>query len=243
MLSAARFWYSGQFSFHTPAPATSAEKETPPLPDFPIKRALISGDSCPAGVITALEQLLGTRLFPHYGSRETGLSGAITCPAHSGMHLKENHVIAEILDEAMQPVADGDWGELVITTIGMEAMPLIRYRTGDRARFLPSPCPCGSPVKRLDMVSRRDPASHLMETMDSLLFSVPEVIDYQAVWEDSGLHLHLYSISGHCRTRIEQLLPSLGIPVKLSEKKCLPECSFLYPGKRFVCIPHSIPLE
>ena len=59
-----------------------------------LRRALVSGDACPAGVVRELERLLGSRLFPHYGSREMCLGGAVTCPAHEGMHLRENHVIA-----------------------------------------------------------------------------------------------------------------------------------------------------
>ena len=60
------------------------------------------------------------------------------------MHLRENHIIAEIIGKDDKPVRKGDYGELVITTIGMEIMPLIRYRTGDRARILQEPCPCGA---------------------------------------------------------------------------------------------------
>lgn len=240
LLSAARFWQSGQFSagLQTAPTASISDPQCPntPVPsrEFPIKRALISGDSCPAGVINALEQLLGTRLFPHYGSRETGLSGAITCPAHSGMHLKENHVIAEILDENLNPTTDGTWGELVITTIGLEAMPLIRYRTGDRARILPAPCPCGSIVKRLDMVSRFAQIPCSMETLDNLIFSVAEVIDYQARWKDSVLLLTLYSSSGSCREQVSQLLQDRPFQFEINEKKCLPESTFLYTGKRCI---------
>ena len=100
---------------------------------FPVRRALLSADACPEGVMAALKEE-GIGLYPHYGSREMCLGGAITCSALEGMHLRENHVIAEIIDEAGDPLPDGQWGELVITTIDMEAMPLIRYRTGDRAR-------------------------------------------------------------------------------------------------------------
>ena len=53
-----------------------------------LRRALVSGDACPAGVVRELERLLGSRLFPHYGSREMCLGGAVTCPAHEGMHLR-----------------------------------------------------------------------------------------------------------------------------------------------------------
>ena len=100
-------------------------------PGGPIQRALVSGDACPEGVMEELEKLLGSRLYPHYGSREGGLGGAVTCQAFEGMHLRENHIIPEIIDEHGNVLADGEYGELVITTIGAEAMPLIRSRTGD----------------------------------------------------------------------------------------------------------------
>ena len=105
--------------------------------DFPIQRALVSADACPAGVMLALDEILESKLYPHYGSRECGLGGAITCPAFQGMHLRENHIIGEIVDADGIAVPEGGYGELVITTIGLEAMPLIRYRTGDYTRFLP----------------------------------------------------------------------------------------------------------
>ena len=66
--------------------------------DFPIQRALVSADACPAGVMLALDEILESKLYPHYGSRECGLGGAITCPAFQGMHLRENHIIGEIVD-------------------------------------------------------------------------------------------------------------------------------------------------
>ena len=60
--------------------------------EFPIKRALISGDACPKSVWDGLSQKI--KLYPHYGSRETVLGGAVTCEAFEGMHLRENHIIA-----------------------------------------------------------------------------------------------------------------------------------------------------
>ena len=91
-----------------------------------LERALVSADACPEGVISEAEKLLGSRLFPHYGSREMGLGGAVCCPAHEGMHLRENHIIAEIIDENGRQAPVGEYGELVITTIGMDAIHIIR---------------------------------------------------------------------------------------------------------------------
>ena len=152
-----------------------------------LRRALVSGDACPPAVMQACEDLLGSRLFPHYGSREMALGGAICCPAHAGMHLRENHVIAEIVDDAGHLLPPGKIGELVVTTIGMEAMPLIRYRTGDYTRILPAPCPCGSAVLRLDTVTRKGTLT--LASLDETLFSLPFVADYRAEQRDGKLCL------------------------------------------------------
>lgn len=155
-----------------------------------LRRALVSGDLCPAAVIEGCESILGSRLFPHYGSREMALGGAITCPAHAGMHLRENHVIAEIVDEEGKVLPAGEYGELVITTIGMEAMPLIRYRTGDYTRILPGKCPCGSEALRLDTVERRDGGEE-MAALDETIFGLPFVADYRAERKNGKLCLEI----------------------------------------------------
>ena len=160
-----------------------------------LRRALVSGDACPPAVIAGCEAILGSKLFPHYGSREMALGGAICCPAHEGMHLRENHVIAEIVDESGNALPPGEWGELVITTIGMEAMPLIRYRTGDRTRVIPGRCPCGSEVLRLDTVSRMDGCAAL-DALDDTLFSLPFVADYRAERRDGKLYLEVLTCGG-----------------------------------------------
>lgn len=203
---------------------------------FPIKRALISGDSCAKGVVDALEQLLQSRTFPHYGSREMVMGGAITCPAHEGMHLRENHIIGEIIGPDLKPVPNGEWGELVITTIGMDAMPLIRYRTGDCTRFLPDPCPCQSVTRRLDMVSRIGGSDPAIEALDSALFAVPTLVDYQAALENHTLTITAYTLDGHSQTALsdkaEIIFPSLDIVIR--ERICQPEDTALYPGKRYI---------
>ncbi len=186
-----------------------------------LRRALVSGDACPPAVIRACEELLGSRLFPHYGSREMALGGAICCPAHEGMHLRENHVIAEIIDDAGRPLPHGELGELVITTIGMDAMPLIRYRTSDYTRILPGPCRCGSEVLRLDTVTRKG-TSPLAE-LDEMLFSLPFVADYRAEMCGSKLKLTVLTCG-------EGKLPSLD--GELHVRPVSPTDTSLYAGKR-----------
>ena len=201
--------------------------------DFPIRRALVSGDACPAGVMAALEQILGSRLYPHYGSRECGLGGAVTCPAFSGMHLRENHILPEIIDEAGRVLPEGEYGELVITTIGMEAMPLIRYRTGDYTRFLP-PCPCGGVTRRIDAVSRRE-GPYSMEALDSALFQLPGLVDYRAAF-DGCLRLDLRLTPEGSENAIlgvaQRLYP--GCTLVLDSQPAQLEDRPLYLGKRHV---------
>lgn len=197
-----------------------------------LRRALVSGDACPKIVLTEAEKLLGSRLFPHYGLRETALGCAVTCPAHEGMHLRENHIIAEIVGEDGKPVPDGEAGELCLTTIGMEAQPLIRYRTGDRARILPDPCPCGGVTKRIDGISRSFAAS--LEELDGALFSLPRLVDYRAEREGDALRISVLNNGAPCsdeiRAAAERICPRLAVTV--SERPCRKEDVPSYLGKR-----------
>lgn len=200
--------------------------------DFPIRRALVSGDACPEGVMRELEKALGSKLYPHYGSRECGLGGAVTCPAHEGMHLRENHIIPEIIDGHGNVLPDGEYGELIITTIGAQAMPLIRYRTGDFTRILP-PCPCGGVTRRLDTVSRKD-GSISMEELDSALFRIPELVDYR-VTQKGKLFIQAYGTlpsEAPVLTAVKRLYPQQEAHVCLVPARMAQRPAYL--GKRHI---------
>lgn len=205
---------------------------------FPIRDALISGDASPKEVLAQLANLLPGHLYPHYGSREMGLGGAITCPAYEGMHLRENHVIAEIIGPDLQPVPDGEWGELVITTIGLEAMPLIRYRTGDYTRFFPNPCPCGGVAKRLDNVSRITPSFPCIEELDNLMFSIPEMVDYKVSFQENVLSVYALTLNGNSHNAISEKLAEYTqkkeVIFQVEERACRPEDVSLYLAKRYI---------
>lgn len=198
-----------------------------------LRRALVSGDACPDGVTRELERLLGTRLFPHYGSREMCLGGAVTCPAHEGMHLRENHVIAEIVSPEGEPLPDGEFGELVITTVDMQAMPLIRYKTGDYTRFLAEPCPCGGVTRRLDTVRRARETPDIVD-LDSALFALPGLIDYSARLDGGQLIVDAVGtvtaeeLEGAARA----LYPALG--VKAGVRPASPDFRGCCAGKRCI---------
>ena len=201
--------------------------------DFPVKRALVSGDACPAGVMEELEKMLGSKLYPHYGSRECGLGGAVTCPAFEGMHLRENHIIPEIIDDNGNVLPDGEYGELVLTTIGAEAMPLIRYRTGDYTRILPQ-CPCGGVTRRIDTVSRQEGIISI-EELDSKLFHIPELLDYRASF-DGKLTIEARTLCEGVQRQIydgeKEIYPDLHINVQTS--LCRQSDRPMYLGKRHI---------
>lgn len=103
-----------------------------------------------------VEELLGIETFDIIGMTETyGPGTGIDCKEHSGIHYWSDHLIFEILDPDGNPCTPGEQGELVITTLSKEAMPLIRYKTRDITREIPGECPCGSPMLRIDRILGR----------------------------------------------------------------------------------------
>ncbi len=93
----------------------------------------------------------------NYGLSEVmGPGVAGECLERNGLHISEDHFLVEIINpESLEPVAPGEVGELVITTLTKEAFPVIRFRTRDLTRFLPEPCPCGRKTRRMSRVMGR----------------------------------------------------------------------------------------
>ena len=106
---------------------------------------LLSTDYVPAAIVSVLENIWGCKVFNHYGATEMGLGGGVECEAHLGFHLREADMYFEIINpETGEPVYDGEYGEVVFSTLTRRGMPLIRYRMGDRSRFIVGECPCGT---------------------------------------------------------------------------------------------------
>ena len=104
-----------------------------------------------------IEENLGVKAYNSYGISEMmGPGVAFECQEQNGLHIWEDYFIVEIIDPVtLEPVPDGELGELVLTTINREAMPLLRYRTRDLTRILPGDCPCGRHHKRLARLQGR----------------------------------------------------------------------------------------
>ncbi len=104
-----------------------------------------------------IEENLGVKAYNSYGISEMmGPGVAFECPEQNGLHIWEDYFIVEVLDPTtLEPVKEGELGELVLTTINREAMPLLRYRTRDLTRLLPGTCPCGRTHRRISRLQGR----------------------------------------------------------------------------------------
>lgn len=104
-----------------------------------------------------IEQMLGVKAYNSFGMSEMcGPGVAFECTEQNGLHIWEDYYIVEIVDPmTLEPVPEGEVGELVLTTINREAMPLLRYRTRDLTRILPGECPCGRHHLRLGRMKGR----------------------------------------------------------------------------------------
>lgn len=109
------------------------------------------------GLRAEIESRLGLRAFDSYGLSEIiGPGVAAECEARAGLHIFEDHFLPEVINpETNAPVGDGEEGELVITTLTKEALPLLRYRTRDRVRLDRSACSCGRTSVRMSKVLGR----------------------------------------------------------------------------------------
>jgi phenylacetate-CoA ligase len=154
-----------------------------------LRSVLLSTDHVSQAIVNSLEQAWGCRVFNHYGTTEMGLGGGVECAAHAGLHLREADLLFEVVDpQTGMPLPPGQEGEVVFTTLTREAMPLIRYRTGDLSSFVAGHCPCGSGLRLLANVrSRRGDVAVLaggerlsLAELDEALFAVDGVLDFRA---------------------------------------------------------------
>jgi len=122
-----------------------------------LRTCLLVGQYWSESVRTRFEESMYAPVFDCYGHSEIVSSGiAAECEKRNGLHINEDHFIAEIIDPSSGEVlGPGQKGELVITTLTKEAFPLIRYKTGDITRLSYEPCECGSNFVRMDRVSSR----------------------------------------------------------------------------------------
>ena len=174
-----------------------------------IRSVLLSTDRVPGVVAGVIESVFGCAVYNHYGTTEMGLGGGVDCVERCGYHLREADLLFEVVDPATGlPVPEGAYGEVVFSTLTRRAMPFIRYRTGDRSRFVPEPCPCGTVLRRLAHVDERLGTEVVLPSgetvhqreLDEALFAVHGLLDFRAILAREGekatLTIEVKSIDG-----------------------------------------------
>ncbi|MCF8030401.1 MAG: phenylacetate--CoA ligase [Desulfohalobiaceae bacterium] len=174
--------------------------------DLPLRIALIGAEPHTEEIRQRIEEMYKVSAYNSYGLSEMNGPGvAFECPEQKGMHLWEDSYIMEILDpRTLEPVEEGEYGELVMTTLNREGMPLIRYRTKDLTRLVPGACPCGRTHRRIERIAGRTDDMIILKgvniypmQVEKILMGIPEVgQNYQIVLERSGY-------IDHMRVRVE----------------------------------------
>jgi phenylacetate-CoA ligase len=160
------------------------EMKVDPQNDLSLRIAFVGAEPYSQEVKKRLEDFYGIKVYNSYGLSEMNGPGvAFECAYQNGLHVWEDAYIVEIIDpNTLKPVPDGQYGELVMTTLRREAMPILRYRTRDLTRILPGPCDCGRVHKRIDRIQGRTDDMFIIKgvnvfpvQVEQVLMNVPEV--------------------------------------------------------------------
>ncbi|MDM1360578.1 phenylacetate--CoA ligase family protein [Myroides marinus] len=150
-----------------------------------IGEALRQADLTPSILADRITEKWDIKLFSTYASTEMG-AAFTECEYHQGGHVNPELIITEVLDEENNVVADGELGELTVTTLGVEALPLIRFKTGDMVRKHTSTCSCGRHTYRLGPVEGRK--RHMIKYKGTTLYP-PAIVDLLNSFPQIKMHL------------------------------------------------------
>jgi phenylacetate-CoA ligase len=155
-----------------------------PKKDLELRIAYLGAEPYSEEVRRRVEDFYGVRVYNSFGLSEMNGPGvAFECPHQSGMHIWEDAYLVEVVDpKTLEPVEDGTVGELILTTLNREAMPIIRYRTKDLTRIVPGECPCGRVHRRIDRIQGRSDDMFIIKgvnifpiQVEQVLMNIPEV--------------------------------------------------------------------
>ena len=168
-----------------------------------LKKGVIGSERWGEKMRSRIRNELGIELYDIYGLTEIyGPGIGINCQYDTGMHIWTDYLYLEIIDpETGENVPDGEWGEIVLTTLVKEGAPLIRYRTHDISRIIPGECPCGSKFPRIDVIAGRSDdmmkikgVNVFPKQIEEVLSSFPEL--------SSEYQIHISHLEGRDTMRI-----------------------------------------
>ncbi|MCS7279872.1 MAG: phenylacetate--CoA ligase [Thermodesulfobacteriaceae bacterium] len=170
------------------------EKGLIPQKDLKLKTAYLGAEPYSEQTRRKIEEMLDIQVYNCYGLSEMNGPGVgFECPYKEGLHLWEDNFLVEIVHpETGEPVKEGEIGELVLTTLNREAMPLIRYRTRDLTRIISEPCACGRTHIRISRILGRSDDMFIVRGVNIFPQQIEEVLmgikgvaqNYQIVLEN-----------------------------------------------------------
>ena len=220
-----------------------------PKKDFKLRAGIHGAEAFSDNFRADLEKKLDYKVLDVYGLTETmGPGVAIECWEQNGLHLAEDHFLAEIIDpDTGEVLPDGEWGELVLTTIDREATPVVRYRTRDITRIIPGECACGRTHRRIDRLHGRTDDMLIIRgvnvfpsQIEDVMKTVPELSSWYQVELTTVSHLDRVTLKVELEQgfdfdeirQIERLQKqleaklktalSVGVKVKIVEPKSIP---------------------
>jgi phenylacetate-CoA ligase len=180
-----------------------AEMGLNPASDVKLRIGFFGAEPHTEAVSKRLEEIYDITAFNSYGLSEMNGPGVgMNCPRKHGVHIWEDHYLLEVIDpQTLEPMPDGQPGELVLTTLRREGMPLIRYRTKDLTMVLPELCPCGRTHRCISRISGRTDDMLIISGVNLFPMQIEKVLmetpqlgnNYLIVLESRG-HLDVLSI-------------------------------------------------
>ncbi len=154
-----------------------------------VKAVFVTSEYLSMPMRKRLENVWQAEVFHHYGMTEPGFAIGVECRAHDGFHFNEADLLFEVVDpKTGDRIKDEKEGELVLTTLNREGMPLIRYRTGDVAALVRRPCECGAKTlvrignipKRIALIAEIGAGEKIYTSLfDEVLYQVQDLVDYR----------------------------------------------------------------
>jgi phenylacetate-CoA ligase len=228
--------------------AEAAEERGVSPRDLPLRVGVFGAEPWTGNMRQEIEKKLHVSAIDIYGLSEIiGPGVASECEAKDGLHLMEDHFLPEIIDpETGEPVAEGRLGELVITTLTKEGIPLLRYRTRDVTRLTRTPCRCGRTTARMERITGRSDDMLIIRgvnvfpsQIESVLLEIPEAAPHYMIYVDrektlDSLEIHvevseeifsdevkeLARIEKRIKAEVESVL-GIGVKIKLVEPKSI----------------------
>ncbi len=174
--------------------------------DLALRIALIGAEPHTEETRGRIEELLDVKAYNSYGLSEMNGPGvAFECLQQAGMHIWEDAYIAEIVDpETLEPVAEGEVGELVMTTLCRQGMPILRYRTKDLTRFIPGPCACGRVHRRMDRILGRADDMLIIKGVNIYPMQIEQVLmGFPEVGENYQIEMEQENFIDQIRVKVE----------------------------------------